>query len=80
MESIGSYEAKTHLPKLLERVKEGEEFTITKHGVPVAMLVPVSGPRRADIAEAIDQLKAFQRGHRLNGLSIREMIEEGRRF
>lgn len=80
MESIGSYEAKTHLPRLLERVKAGETFTITKHGIPVAMLVPVSGPRKEDIVETIDQLKAFQRKHRLNGLNIREMIEEGRRF
>ncbi len=80
MESVGSYEAKTHLPRLLERVRKGEEFTITKHGVPVAMLVPVSGPRKEDIAAAIDQLKAFQREHKLDGLSIREMIEEGRRF
>ncbi len=42
MESVGSFEAKTHLPQLLERVANGEEFTITKHGKPVARLVPVS--------------------------------------
>ncbi len=78
MESVGSYEAKTHLPRLLERVKAGEAFTITKHGVPVAMLVPVSGPRKEDIVETIRHLQAFQRQHRLHGLSIREMIEEGR--
>ena len=41
MESIGSFEAKTHLPQLLERVAQGEEFTITKHGKPVrARCVP----------------------------------------
>lgn len=79
MESVGSYEAKTHLPRLLERVRKGDQFTITRHGVPVAMLVPVSGPSRADTAETIRQLKAFQRQHRLDGLSLREMIAEGRR-
>ena len=42
MESVGSFEAKTHLPQLLERVSQGEEFTITKHGKPVAKLVPAS--------------------------------------
>ena len=42
MESVGSFEAKTHLPQLLERVANGEEFTITKHGKPVARLVPAS--------------------------------------
>ena len=77
METVGSYEAKTHLPKLLEQVRNGEQFTITKHGVPVAMLVPVEVPTRADILETINQLKLFQKQH---DLSIREMIDEGRRF
>ena len=40
MEAVGSFEAKTHLPKLLERVARGEKITITKHGKPVAMLAP----------------------------------------
>ena len=40
MENVGSFDAKTHLPQLLERVAKGEEFTITKHGKPVARLVP----------------------------------------
>ena len=44
MESVGSFEAKTHLPQLLERVAKGEEFTITKHGKPVAKLVPADRP------------------------------------
>ena len=33
METVGAYEAKTHLPKLLERVLKGERITITKHGI-----------------------------------------------
>ena len=40
METVGSFEAKTHLPQLLERVANGEEFTITKHGKPVRGLYP----------------------------------------
>ena len=40
METVGAYEAKTHLTKLLERVAKGERITITKHGVPVATLQP----------------------------------------
>ena len=39
--TIGAYEAKTHLSELLEKVEAGEEITITKHGAPVAKLVPV---------------------------------------
>ena len=45
METIGAYEAKTHLPSLLERVARGESLTITRHGKPVACLVPVAGDR-----------------------------------
>ena len=40
MKSVGSYEAKTHLPRLLDEVEKGERITITKHGRPVAILVP----------------------------------------
>lgn len=43
MAEIGAYEAKTHLPRLLERVQQGERFIITKHGRPIAELVPFSG-------------------------------------
>ena len=44
MEHIGAYEAKTHLPKLLDRVAHGESLTITRHGKPGARLVPVATP------------------------------------
>lgn len=81
METVGSFEAKTHLPQLLERAAKGEEFTITKHGKPVARLVP---PRLAkpapDVCAAVEAMKKFRKGRSLGGLSIREMIEEGRRF
>jgi len=40
MDKVGAYEAKTHLPELLERVIKGERITITRHGVPVAVLQP----------------------------------------
>jgi prevent-host-death family protein len=79
MQSVGSYEAKTHLPALLDRVAQGEQITITRHGVPVALLVPASGVPKPDIRETIEAIIEFRKRHRLNGLSIREMIEEGRR-
>jgi len=40
VDSVGSFDAKTHLPALLERVSKGESIQITRHGVPVAVLVP----------------------------------------
>jgi prevent-host-death family protein len=77
MSEVGAYEAKTHLPKLLERVTAGERITITRHGVPVAYLVPVSGSQRRPLAQTIRELREFRRGRRLDG-TVRELIEEGR--
>jgi prevent-host-death family protein len=79
MATVGAFEAKTHLSKLLERVARGERITIEKHGVPVARLEPVGRSKRNPTAEVILEIKRFRSCHRLNGLSIRQMIEEGRR-
>ena len=79
MAEVGAYEAKTHLPRLLERVRKGERITITKHGTPVAMLVPVETKTQRTVAETIEEIRRFRRGHRLDGLTIRELIDEGRR-
>ena len=78
--TVGSYQAKTHLPRLLERAARGERITITKHGVPIAMLDPVEDRPKADIRSVIEELKKFRRGHKLGKLTIREMIEEGRKY
>ncbi len=77
-ESIGAYEAKTHLPRLLDEVASGHSYVITKRGVPVARLVPA---RQADTdpAEVIRELRELRRGITIGDLSVREMIEEGRR-
>ena len=80
MLEIGAFEAKTHLPKLLQRVEAGERFIITKHNRPVAELVPFGSQDADRIRTAIASLKAFQESHRLRGLSVRRMIEAGRRF
>lgn len=79
MSEIGSYEAKTHLPKLLERVANGERITITKHGVPVAMLVPVGSRSRRRPRETITEMRRFRRGRRIKSDSLKRMIEKGRR-
>jgi prevent-host-death family protein len=79
METVGAYEAKTHLPKLLERVQKGERITITKHGVPVAVLQPPEAENKVDTNSVIHELRKFREKHSLRGISIRDMIEEGRR-
>ncbi len=90
MTKVGAYEAKTHLPKLLDRVKKGERFVITRHGQPVAELVPISGSDPERAKKAIDDLKELrtalkQRGVRLKDLlgkgeSIRDLAHKGHRF
>ncbi len=79
MRVVGAYEAKTHLSRLIDEVAHGERFVITKNGVPVAMLVPVPESRKPDTWEVIQQLKDLRRQGRLEELSLRKMIEEGRR-
>jgi prevent-host-death family protein len=78
--TVGAYEAKTKLPELLKRVEQGEHITIAKHGTPVAVLVPIGEYPHRDPAAAVEALKDFAKGHSLGGMSIREMIEEGRRY
>ena len=80
MTTVGSYEAKTHLPRLLKRVANGESITITKHGVAVAILIPANGGERSDVREVIEELKRLRKGRKLRGVAIRELIEEGRRY
>lgn len=80
MSRIGAYEAKTHLPRLLERVERGETFTITRHGRPVAVLRPVQESAGLTVDEAIDGLRAFRDRRSLGDISIRDLIEAGRRL
>lgn len=80
MKSVGSYEAKTHLPRLLDEVVAGARIQISKNGKPVAMLVPLSEVREEECESTIARLKAFRRGRRLDGVKVRDLIREGRRF
>lgn len=78
MESVGAYEAKTHLPRLLDEVAAGKSVLITKHGVPVARLVPASeqGPRPEEV---IAGLRRARSGVTLGELALADLIREGRR-
>jgi prevent-host-death family protein len=78
--TVGSYEAKTRLSELLKRTAKGEQITITKHGVSVAVLVPARRLKRRDTPALIQEIRKFRKGHTLRGRKLRDMIEEGRRF
>jgi prevent-host-death family protein len=79
MITVGAFEAKTHLSTLLERVAHGEEIVITRHGKPLARLVPVEVADRSRIDNAISKLKTLRQGCTLEGLSWQELRDEGRR-
>ena len=77
MREIGAYEAKTHLPKLLERVEKGERFIITRHGRPVAELAPV-GKRDGDsIRRAIGDMRSFRDELKRRGVGMRDLLRKG---
>jgi prevent-host-death family protein len=78
MITVGSFEAKTHFSMLLERVARGEEVLITRHGKPIARLVPEHVIDRERVGAAIAQLKELAKGCRLEGLAVRELRDEGR--
>ena len=81
MKSVGAYEAKTHLSELLDRVARGEEICITRNGRPVARLVPEAMSPPPDVRAVISEIKEFRKGRTLGGaVTIRDLIEEGRRF
>ncbi len=79
MTNVGAYEAKTHLPALLERVARGESFTITKHGRAVAVLTPANEDGALDAGDVAAELRAFRHGRKLGDIVLRDLINEGRR-
>ncbi|MCE2483682.1 MAG: type II toxin-antitoxin system prevent-host-death family antitoxin [Alphaproteobacteria bacterium] len=80
MSEIDAFEAKTRLPQLLRRVQAGERFVITSHNRPVAELIPFRPHDSDKVRSAIESLKAFQETHSLGGLSVRRIVETGRKY
>jgi prevent-host-death family protein len=77
---IGAFEAKNRLGTLLDWVEHGEEVLITRRGKPVAKLVPARpGVNRDDAREAARSIRQMSRGVTLGGLSVKSLIDEGRR-
>ena len=79
MTSVGAYEARTHLPRLLDRVERGESLTITRYGRPVAQLVPADGDRERARAAAARIVARRQHLKRAPLDELIDSIHEGRR-
>jgi prevent-host-death family protein len=83
MKTVGSYEAKTHLPRLLSQVEQGETITITKRGRPVAVLSPARTVPERDVKAVIAEFRAYSQANArrhgsLSPREIKQMTEEGR--
>lgn len=79
MIEIGAFEAKNKLSHLLDLAEKGEEIIITRHGKQVARLLPVAKTFNREAAlQAVEELKRLSKGVKLNGITIRELIDEGR--
>ena len=77
---IGAFEAKNRLSELLKLVENGQEVTITRHGKPVARLVPPEPADRARILKALEELKKMRKQRKLDGLTLKELINAGRKY
>jgi prevent-host-death family protein len=76
---VGVYEAKTQLPRLLDSVESGETVTITRHGRPIAKIVPIAD-KDMTVDEALAEIREFQKSHSLAGIRIKDLINEGRKY
>lgn len=87
MESVGLFEAKTHLSKLIARAERGEETIITRHNRPVAKIVPISKVSPELVQQRLEAVKGMQaigrqmiaRGGPITEDEILEWVREGRR-
>jgi prevent-host-death family protein len=80
MEKVGAFEAKTHLAALLDRVAKGEKITITRRGIPAAILIPVDANNLLSHQDIVAGLRALRKRVKPGKMSVKQMINQGRRF
>lgn len=79
MHTVGAFEAKTHLSALLVQVENGAQIIITKHGKSIAKLVPMECiTDQKNRQQIIEHLKKSRKQNKLNGLDLKNLINEGR--
>ena len=81
-QQIGAFEAKTHFSQLINEVERGADYVVTKHGKPVAKIIPFEQKPEMTFQEAVEALKEKRKLFRgePGSFNIREAIEEGRRY
>jgi prevent-host-death family protein len=76
VKEVGVYDAKARLTTLLVEVEHGASITITRHGRPIARLVPVEAS--AGGRDVVADFEAFRAKHPLRGLRVKDLVDEGR--
>jgi len=79
MRKIGAYELKAHLSEVLDEVEHGQTVVVTRHGRPIARISPDSADQREQVNQTVKSLLNFPRTPLPKGVTIRKLIEEGRR-
>lgn len=81
MREVQASEAKAHLPQLLDEVERGETIVITRHGRPIARIVPEARRRQEEIDKAIESIKALR--ERTGKITLDELLSarhEGHKY
>ena len=81
MREVQSSDAKTHLPQILDEVERGETIIITRHGRPIARIIPETDGREAETRKAMARIDAFRRT--MPRLTIDDLLSarhEGRKY
>jgi len=79
MRKIGAYALKSHLSEILDAVEHGQTVVVTRHGKPIARISPDAAEQREQANRALKLLLEFPRKPLPKGVTIRSLIEEGRR-
>jgi prevent-host-death family protein len=78
MRKVGLFEAKQKLSELVERASRGERIGITRRGKLAAQIVPAQ--EEVDLKEIFEGMERIRkRAKPLRGVTIKDLIEEGRR-
>ena len=80
MRKIDASHARTHFSELLNRVQQGESISITRRGVPIAVLIPVKVHSSDEKNHILKAFYKWRKGiHWGKGMDTKTAISEGRR-
>ena len=80
MRTVGLFEAKQKLSKLVERAEEGERIGITRRGKPVARLTAVDRPRKRIDAALLQSVTATMPPQPQSAADLVRSMREGDRY